>query len=71
LPNRRCVWSGSNSCMRVTRVTGHDSLIPCPQRRSGHYTIMHRFSLIFGIELCESLRDVSRKIVVFYRDFSL
>jgi hypothetical protein len=26
---------------------------------------------IFGIELCESLRDVCRKIVVFYRDFSL
>ena len=41
------------------------------QRRSGHYTTMHRFSLIFGIELCESLRDVSRKIVFFYRDFSL
>jgi hypothetical protein len=41
------------------------------QRRSGHYTTMHRFSLIFGIEFCESLKDVCRKIVVVYRDFSL
>jgi hypothetical protein len=41
------------------------------QRRSGHYTTMHRFSLIFGIEFCESLKDVCRKIVVVYRDFPL
>ena len=31
------------------------------QRRSSHYTTMHRFSLIFGIELCESLRDCLSK----------
>ena len=31
------------------------------QRRRSHYTTMHRFSLIFGIELCESLRDCLSK----------
>ena len=30
---------------------------------------MHCFSLIFGIELCESLRDVCRKIVGFLSRF--
>ena len=34
-------------------------------------TTMHRFSLIFGIVFCESLKDVCRKIVVVYRDFLL
>jgi hypothetical protein len=44
----------------------------CPKAEE-EWSLYHNasLSLIFGIEFCESLKDVCRKIVVVYRDFSL